>query len=63
MNGRNRRLLALWIALLLMLGGAAGAAALEEDGGTAEDLTRQCKLQASFPSSLTRLTDDDLESA
>lgn len=66
------RLVPLLMCLLLALPAAArtGRAAAEADaaptaqaGAAAADLTRQCTLEASFPSRLTRLTDGDLESA
>lgn len=66
------RLVPLLMCLLLTLPAAVrtGRAAAEADaaptaqaGAAAADLTRQCTLEASFPSRLTRLTDGDLESA
>ncbi len=66
------RLVPLLMCLLLALPTAArtGRAAAEADAAptaqadaAAADLTRQCTLEASFPSRLTRLTDGDLESA
>ena len=54
-------------ALFVLLALTPGAAAQEEDAaaqaGTAEELTAQCTLTASFVSRLTRLTDGDKESA
>ena len=66
------RLVPLLMCLLLALPAAVrtGRAAAEADAAptaqadaAAADLTRQCTLEASFPSRLTRLTDGDLESA
>ena len=65
------RLVPLLMCLLLALPAArteraaaeADAAPTAQAGAAAADLTRQCTLEASFPSRLTRLTDGDLESA